>query len=122
MYVTFGDVICRKAAWRPRGRDHGLVYANGIFSREHQAKLLATSGPYQGLGLCVHMGLFSGAHAKFLATSIATYKGLGLAPPGVLANTSHSHHSNRVILREQTPLWGVCESNFKKQATNCLLF
>ena len=37
-------------------------------------------------------------------------------------NTLHSHPHNRVILREQTPLWGVCESNFKKQATNCLLF
>ena len=35
------------------GRNHGIVYANGIFSREHQAKLLATSGPYQGLGLAL---------------------------------------------------------------------
>ena len=60
------------------GRNHGIVYANGIFSREHHAKLLATSGAtYKGFGLVCANGLFSSGAPSEVACNFRTLPRLG---------------------------------------------
>ena len=116
----------RPALASTRGRGNGLVCAKRLCptSSVNASRGIDTfSIPRRRLSVRFLTGLV-GNGLVCANGLVSSGQALGRKRPDCpwCTNTSHPHPHNRVILREQTPLWGVCESNFKKQATNCLLF